>query len=207
MHMSTLYNSLYASLEPKRYGKKASSENDMPRERWGIGMAFEEMLETGLAARVFNLNPEETVYRPGEFETLHTDDCPRPKKLRKSGCGCVCGGGVYYNVDLIIENGHTRVGEIKLNSMSAKGAPWELGETYSGFDKKFDKYFTQLKNYCFHVGTCYGRLYMFSMREMVNFNEPKIFRAWDIEFTEHELFEEWAWVRAHGVQAQLLKAA
>ena len=202
-HMSELYGSLYADLEPKRYGKKATT-NDAPRERWGIGMAFEEMLEAGLSARVFNENPAEQIMRPGEFETLHTEDCSKPKERRTYGCGCVCGGGVLFTPDLIIDNGHTRVGEIKLNSMSAKGAPHKLGETYSGLDSKFDKYICQLQAYCLHVGTPFARLYMFSMREMVNFNEPGIFRSWDIEFTPHELRENWEWLRVHGVQKGLL---
>lgn len=205
-HMSDLYGSLYATLEPKRYSDKAksNSEEPPPKERWGIGMALEEMLEVGLIARVYNVNEGETVVRPGEFETAHTADCKRPRKLRTMGCGCKCGGGVLYTPDLLIENGHTRIGEIKLNSMSAKGAPWVLGETYSGVDKKFNKYFTQMKNYCHHIGTPFARWYSFSMREMVNFNEKNIFRAWDIEFTPHELFEEWDWVRDHGVKTGLL---
>ena len=139
VHMSTLYGSYYAALEPKRYAKK--QDDAPPKERWGIGMAFEEMLEEGLARRVFNENNKEEVTRPGEFETAHTDDCARPKKLRTKGCGCKCGGGVLYSPDLLIFNGVSRVGEIKLNSMSAKGAPWKLGSTYPCLDAKFDKYF------------------------------------------------------------------
>lgn len=205
VHMSDLYGSLYAKLEPKRYAKK--SDAPPPKERWGIGMAFEEMLEEGLKRRVFNENEDEEITRPGEFETEHTARCPRKPRQRTRGCGCVCGGGVLYSPDLLIFNGHNRVGEIKLNSMSAKGAPWKLGKTYSGFDKKFDKYFTQLKNYCHHLGTPYGRLYSCSIREMVNFNEKDIFRAWDIEFTHTELNEEWGMVLRDAVGEGLLKAA
>ena len=109
-----------------------------------------------------------------------------------------------YSPDLFIFNGNTRVGEIKLNSMSAKGVPWKLGETYTGFDAKYDKFFTQLRLYCLHAGTEYGRLYSFSVREMVYFNEPNIFRAWDVEFSKHELEEEWANLLHFSVKEGLL---
>ena len=201
--MSDLYGAYYAQLKPERYGKQSAS-TPLPTERWGIGMAFEEMLEEGLAARVFNTNEKEEVIRPGEFETHHTSSCKRPESKRTYGCGCRCGGGVLYSPDLLISNGYTRIGEIKLNSMSAKGVPWKLGDTYTGFDVKFDKFVCQLKLYCYHVGTLYGRLYSFSVREMVYFNEPAIFRAWDIDFKAQELQEEWDMIRDFGIKEKIL---
>ena len=201
--MSDLYGSYYAQLYPDRYGKQADDARQ-PMERWGIGMALEEMPEEGLAARVFNTNEREEVIRPGELETLHTDGCPTPPYDRTYGCGCVCGGGILYSPDLFILNGATRIGEIKLNSMSAKGIPWKLGETYEGFDMKFDKYFCQMKVYCHNARTTFGRLYSFSMREMVHFNEDKIFRAWDVGFTKHELREEWEMLVHFGGQEGIL---
>ena len=207
VHMSSLYGAYYEQLLPARYGKKLLPSGEaapLPKERWGIGMALEEMLEEGLAARVFNTNHTEEVIRPGEFETHHTAKCKRPMKLRTKGCGCKCGGGVLYSPDLFIFNGVTRVGEIKLNSMSAKGVPWKLGETYTGFDQKFDKFFCQLKVYNYHVGTPFARLYSFSTREMVYFNEPNIFRAWDIEFTQQEMDEEWWMLVNFGIEEGLL---
>ena len=104
----------------------------------------------------------------------------------------------------MIFNGGSRCGEIKLNSMSAKGAPWKLGESYSGFDRKFEKYFCQLRVYCYHLGTPFGRLYSFSTREMVHFNEKNIFRAWDVEFKQQELVEEWSMVHRIGITGGLL---
>ena len=202
--MSDLYGDLYAQLEPDRYGKKPGVQR-RPNERWGIGMAFEEMLEKGLILRVFNETSTEEVMRPGEFQTVHTPQCTRPMALRTKGCGCKCGGGVLFTPDLLIFNGVSRIGEIKLNSMGAKGAPWKLGEKYDCFDPKFDKYFCQMKVYCYHIGTPFARLYSFSMREMVYFNEDDIFRGWDVQFEQWELDEEWEMLRRHGVTMGILK--
>jgi len=200
-HMSELYGAYYAKTQPKRYATK--QEDTPPHERWGVGMALEEMLELGLKARVKSQNTEEII-RPGEFETQHTDDCTRPERKRTKGCGCRCGGGVLFSPDLCIFNGVDRTGEIKLHSMSHKGAPHKVGETYNGLDPKFDKFFTQLMVYDYHLGTPFGRLYSFSMREMVQFNEPKILLAWDITFSAQEMREEWEIIRNHGVAEGLL---
>lgn len=208
VHISDLYNSLYAKLEPRRYAKKADERP--PMERWGVGMAFEDMLEEGLkrravASAMAKKNRHETVERPGEFETPHTRDCKAPKAKRKPGMGCWCGGGVFYSPDLLIYNDVTRVGEIKLNSMSAKGLPHKVGETYDGLDQKIAKYETQMKLYCHAIGTRFARLYSFSIREMVQFNEKAIFRAWDYEFTARELVEEWEWTINHSRAEGLLR--
>jgi hypothetical protein len=210
VHMSDLYNALYAKLEPRRYAKKG--DEPPPKERWALGMAFEEMLEEGLKNRACKAamaqkKRHETVERPGEFETLHTPNCKVPERKRTLGMGCWCGGGIAYSPDLLIYNKVTRVGEIKLNSMGTKGVPHTVGETYDALPQKFDKYFTQMKNYCFHVGTRFARLYSFSIREMVYFNEKRILLPWDIEFTQRELVEEWEWVLNNAREEGLLKKA
>jgi hypothetical protein len=64
-----------------------------------------------------------------------------------------------------------------------------------------------MKNYCFHVGTRFARLYSFSIREMVYFNEKRILLPWDIEFTQRELVEEWEWVLNNAREEGLLKKA
>lgn len=204
VHMSDLYGAYYAALHPKRYAKKSDTA---PRERWGLGMAFEEMLEEGLANRIFNENEHEEVTRPGEFQTEHTIKCPRVKRQRTKGCGCACGGGVLYSPDLMIFNGGTRTGEIKLHSMSHKGAPHKMGATYPGLDSKYDKFFCQMMVYNYHLGIPGSRLYSFSVREMVHFNDPDIFRAWNVDFTNREMTEEWDNVHRFAVQAKLLKVA
>jgi hypothetical protein len=180
VHMSDLYGSLYHELEPKRFKKGGP----LPVEKFELGMAFEEMLEEGLRTRIPKaIEQREEVLRPGEFVT---DE------------------GVIYSPDLLIFNGVTRLGEIKLTFMSTKGFPWKLGEVYTGFDQKADKYFTQMKCYCHHLKTYYARLYAFFVRGDYKGND-QVFRAWDIEFTARECREEWEWVLDHGKKAGLLK--
>lgn len=79
--------------------------------RMEAGLAFEDMLEEGLKRRLAGSE------RPGEFTTEE---------------------GILYTPDLIIFNGETRLGEIKLTWMSSKEVPRELA---NGFPPKFDKYF------------------------------------------------------------------
>jgi hypothetical protein len=173
--MSDLYGHYYAKLYPKRYGLGGP----LPLEKFELGMAFEEMLEKGLKER---LVLAEGSGRPGEFVTEE---------------------GIIYSPDLLIFNGSTRVGEIKLTFMSTKGAPWKLGETYDAFDEKFEKWFCQMKLYCRAIGTTHARLYAFFVRGDYKGNE-QVLRAWNVEFTQHELDEEWDTIYRHAKAEGLL---
>lgn len=174
-HLSDIYNDYYAKLEPKRYGRGGP----LPLEKFELGMAFEEMLEDGLKKR---LVLAEGSGRPGEFTTEE---------------------GIIFTPDLLIFNGCTRVGEIKLTFMSTKGAPWKLGEVYDSFDEKFSKYMTQIMCYCKHIGTTHARLYAFFVRGDYRGND-QILRAWDLEFTQHEIDEEWDTIWRHGKSVSLV---
>jgi hypothetical protein len=134
LHMSDLYGALYAALDPARYGKGGAP----PLEKFELGMAFEDMLEEGLKRR---LVLAEGSGRPGEFVTEHEAGCPNGAAPLDPEHPCHCGAGIVYSPDLLIFNGVTRLGEIKLTFMSTKGAPWALGETIGAFDPKFNKYF------------------------------------------------------------------
>ena len=81
------------------------------------GLALENMLEEGLRQRLCGERPPEQVTAEG----------------------------IFYSPDLIIFNGHTRLGEIKLTWMSSKEVPREVS---NGFPSQFDKYFVQMKAYC-----------------------------------------------------------
>ena len=179
-HMSDLYGAYYKALDPKRFGQ----DGPLPLEKFELGMAFEEMLELGIRHRLsLAIGQKEDIGRPGEFVTVDH--------------------GIAYSPDLLIFNGATRLGEIKLTFMSTKGAPWQLGKSYTGFDEKFDKYFTQMKCYCKHLGITHARLYVFFVRGDYKGND-QVLRAWDIEFTQHEIDEEWDMIVRFAQQAGLL---
>ena len=88
--------------------------------------------------------------------------------------------GIYYSPDLIIQNGETRVGEIKLTSMGFDDLP--NAET-SSLPPKFGKYQTQMMLYAYWLELTHGWLGMVSIRKPY---APE-FRAYNIEWSEREL--------------------
>jgi len=181
LHMSDIYGALYKELEPKRYdrlqtGTLAESENKAGF--MGIGMAFEDMLEKALRDRL-------------------TEGSGRPDELTESEYGII------YNPDLVIFNGSTRVGEIKLTWMSSKGFPREQA---NGFPPKADKYLTQMMAYCRCLETPYARLYACFVNGSGSFKDqfgPSLM-AWDITFTSRELEENWRTLISYAKQKRML---
>lgn len=113
------------------------------------------------------------IERPGEFTTEE---------------------GIIYTPDLLIFNHVTRLGEIKLTWMSM----------HQGIEhQKFDKWFCQMKSYCYHLQTPYARLYAFFVNGNYRPSTPAI-RAWDIEFTAQELRDNWACLINHAKHKRLL---
>ncbi len=90
--------------------------------------------------------------------------------------------GIAYSPDLIIFNGHTRVGEIKWTSMSAKDMPTE--ET-NCLPSKLDKYIDQMKLYAYWLELQHGWL---SIAFMYKPFQP-VLRCFNLEWTERELHE------------------
>lgn len=134
----------------------------------GMGLALEDAIEEALKKRL--LGGE----RPGEFITAE---------------------GIAFSPDLIIFNGATRVGEIKLTWMSMREVP--MDKPSSGFPPKFEKYFTQMKSYCHHLDTPYARLITMFINGDYKPPKPKL-ACWDIEFTAQELHENWRMLTNHG---------
>ena len=90
--------------------------------------------------------------------------------------------GIAYSPDLIIVNGSDHVGEIKLTFMM---------DSKSLDDPKFDKWLTQAKAYCYHLGIPRARFYvLFVMGDYKKHRDP-IMRVFDIEFSPRELTENW----------------
>lgn len=145
--------------------------------RLEMGLNFESILEEGLKKR---LNGGERV---GELVTEE---------------------GIAYSPDLIIFNGHTRLGEIKLTYMSCREMPVEQA---NGMPAKFDKWQCQMKFYCRALETPYARLFGFFVLgdyDKKQMPGPQL-RAWDIEYSKRELDENHAMLIHHARHVGLLK--
>lgn len=184
LHMSEIYGSLYKGLDPKRYDKRDAAGNPLPFDtlRMEVGTAFEEALEPALRARII------TAERPGEYATQHPRDCRYHRiPVRPGDPPCPCGAGVIFTPDHFLFNGVFRLGEFKLTWMSIrKGLK----------DRRFDKWFCQMKAYCYHLGTPYARLYVLFINGDYTDHSPQLL-AWDIEFSQKELTEEWSILLRH----------
>lgn len=114
----------------------------------------------------------------------------RPKEFRTEE-------GIYFSPDLILFNGHARVGEIKLTSMSARDLPTEPTTVLPG---KVNKWLTQMMAYALKLGVGHARLYGLFLHEPYN---PQL-RAFDIEFTDRELQENWSMLMNHARARKML---
>lgn len=114
LHMSTIYNALYADLYPQRY----KTDGAFDRTRMGMGFVLEEILEDAFARRITSLGGY-GAFRPREFKTAE---------------------GVAFSPDYIIDNGVTRLGESKLTWMSSAGMPSEPTTTVPE-DERYGKWF------------------------------------------------------------------
>ncbi len=178
LHMSDLYNNLYKAIDPKRYDKRDAHGNPLPLDEMAceMGTAFEEVIEPIIRRRVINSE------RPGEYVTQHAADCRhRGAPVRVGDVPCACGAGVIYSPDHFLFNGVFRLGEFKCTKMSIrKGIR----------DRRFDKWFTQMRVYCYHLKTQYARLIAcFINGDYTDMSYQVI--PWDITFTEREMHEEW----------------
>lgn len=109
--------------------------------------------------------------------------------------------GIAFSPDLLIHNHVMRVGEIKLTWMSSREVPREPA---NGFPPKFDKYFTQVKSYAYHLETNYARLYiLFVNGDYTHPFKPEIL-CWDVEFTDRELKENWDLLLSHAKRKGML---
>ncbi len=193
LHMSGIYNDLYADMYPEKYSNDGF-EKEGPQTRMTLGTAFEEVLEESLARRILG-------ERPGEFVTQHAADCVfhrQPVLVKAFQTPCPCGAGVIYSPDHLIFNGVTRLGEFKCTWYSIR----------QGIeDKKFDKWFCQMKAYCHHLETQHARLYVLFVNGDYSWKDPyggPHVRAWDIEFSEGELVKNWRMLVRHAQKKGML---
>ena len=194
LHLSDIYNDLYKSLNPARYDKRDKDGQPLPFSSLHaeIGTAFEEVLEPAIRARIVGAE------RPGEYVSQHTTECASAGTFVTPGDPvCHCGAGVIFTPDHFLFNGLFRVGELKLTWMSCR---------YPLTDKRFAKWLTQIRAYCYHLQTRYARLYVLFINGDYSSYSP-LLKAWDIEFTDKELLEEWRMLLHHARRKGMVPVA
>lgn len=209
LHMSDIYNDLYKKLYPKRFDKRDSDgvPLPMPMDKVEAGLVFEELLEEGLKRRLSGDG------RPGELVTKHAPGCIFTDALRLTPCKC--GAGIAYSPDLLLFNGHSRLGEIKLSWYSTKYTPVTEAQAvaagrpdlYVGtanFERsRFDKWMTQIMAYLYHLHMTEAKLIVFFVNG--NYKPPSpVVLAWDLQFTQRELNENWAALKNHAIAENML---
>lgn len=157
LHMSDIYGAYYAKMD-KRFRDPGDGP---PREKMEEGLAFEEILEPVLAARLLGKRPKEQKC----YVTI-------------KGKHYV----VYYSPDFILfVNGESVLGEFKYTRYSSKGAPR---------GRKFAKWISQIKLYCYHLNINVAHLYVMFINDDYKPPTAKL-RAWELRFSDNELQEEW----------------
>lgn len=174
LHISSIYNDLYQDLEPKRYQRGGTPDP----LRLEAGLAFESFLEQALKERLVNAE------RPPEF-THHESGISTP---------------ILFNPDMIVFNGETRVGEIKLTWLSSRSVPREPA---NNFPPKFSKYFCQILAYCYCLETASAKLIGFFVNGPYMDMTPELL-AWDLEFTSRELLDNWKMLMSHAQSKGML---
>ena len=184
LHMSQIYGSLFQDMYPDRFVK----DRPMNPGHLELGLAWENMLEDGIKER---LRQGQGADRPGEFVTEE---------------------GIVFSPDLLLFNGVTRLGEIKLTWVSSKEMPRTAGESFPSHPT-VQKWLCQMMAYAYHLDTPYARLYAFHvngeyawMRKGGNKDTPggpQLF-AYDIEFSKRELHDNWQMLLGHAKSSGLL---
>lgn len=144
-----------------------------PDLKMAVGLAWEQYLEKVLLAN------GELVWRPGEQRSPE---------------------GIYYSPDLLVVNGHDRIGEIKATWLSSKVGPNH---------KKFDKYLCQGKIYGHWSDIALVRYYILHMCGEWNFRSKTgcdpVMNVWDVEYTARELKENHRMLMNHAKDKGLFR--
>jgi len=192
-HMSDIYNEWYKERDPKRYDKRLEDGTPEPMNllKLELGTSFEEVFEEALKIRLMGERPGEFCIHPWTHEHLELTDP----------------SGIIFSPDhLIFEpNMPTRLGEFKFTWYSCR---------YPIDDERFDKWFTQMRLYCFALKLRHARLYaMFVngayphyVKALGGAPSPQLL-AWDIEFSQRELTNEWNLMMRFAAKKKLIQEA
>lgn len=172
LHASDIYGSYYAMVNPKKYGKKVGQPS--PDVLFAEGLAWEQYFEKVLIANGVQC------FRPGEQ------------------IGEWKGKLVAFSPDLIIVNGHDRIGEIKKTWMSSRLKPT---------DKDFAKYLTQGRMYAYWLSM--PRVTYFVDHTVGNWRDYPFptMKIWDLEFTKREIRDEMTTMMNHAESEGLFAKA
>lgn len=182
LHMSDIYGSLYAELDPKRFDKPGPPDE----VAMAYGTGFENDLEEAIARQESTRLCGE---RPGEYAAT-ADAKVVPVGTPKS---------IIFSPDFFLYNGVTRLGEFKSTRMTiAKGIR----------DRKFDKWMCQMMAYAYPLQMLHARLYALFINGHGKWEDTPVpdfgvlpsgplLLAWDIEFTVRELETNWQMLIRH----------
>jgi hypothetical protein len=140
----------------------------MPAVKMAMGLAWESYLE--LQLQQHGIRAE----RPGEFLTSE---------------------GIAYSPDLIIDNGHPRIGEIKLTYMSSRD---------DITSPKFAKWMTQVKAYGHQLRIPRARFYVLYVNGNYREQREPDLQAIDVEFSRRELEDNWSMLINHAQSKGML---
>ena len=161
---------IYGSLFKGLDPKRYDRDEPMNEPLVALGTAWEKHLEYLLVANGVNAT------RPEEFMSPE---------------------GIAYSPDLIIFNGHTRVGEMKLTSMSEDAMP---KEECNSLPPKFDKYLCQMKLYAYWLELHHGWLGMLSIFRPY----APVLRTFNIEWSDRELSDNHQMLMNHARHVGLI---
>jgi hypothetical protein len=178
LHMSDIYNSLYKDLDPKRFG----GEGGPDQAKMSVGTGFEELLAKAMAERILGERPPEFAVMP-DGETIVPVGTP---------------GSIIFSPDHFLYEDLTRLGEFKATWMSiSKGIQ----------DKRFDKWYCQMKSYGKPLKMPDQRLYVLFVNGDYSYKPPHggcSLRAWDVRFTQRELDSNWNTLMRHARKKGML---
>ena len=186
LHISDIYGAFYRQYQPQRYNKhpKAAKwgvtgimepDEDYDQTLVAMGLAWERQVEISLAAAGYQAE------RPGEFSVEEGQT------------------RIWFSPDLIINNGVTRGGEIKLTQYALPAVP-------DGYrHEKFEKWMSQMKLYGHKLELSLWTLLALHIRGDYRGIRQPTFKMTNFEFTAKEMADEWSGMMTFARQQRMVR--